>query len=44
MPAIDKELIEALVQIANDNSVTLDWIILRAIKVYVQEYQRTGKL
>ncbi len=44
VPAIDKELIEALVQIANDNSVTLDWIILRAIKLYVQEYGKTGKL
>ena len=44
MPTIDKELIDALVSIAKDNSVTLDWIILRAIKVYVQEYQKTGKL
>jgi len=44
MPAIDKELIDALVKIAQDNSVSLDWIILRAIKVYVQEYQKTGKL
>ncbi len=43
-PTIDKETIDALVQIASDNSVTLDWIILRAIKVYVQEYQKTGKL
>ena len=31
-------------QIATDNSVTLDWIMLRAIKVYVQEYRKTGKL
>lgn len=44
MPAIDKEVIDALLQIASDNSVTLDWIILRAIKVYVQEYQKTGRL
>ncbi len=43
-PAIDKELIDALIQIASDNSVTLDWIILRAIKVYVEEYRKTGKL
>jgi hypothetical protein len=43
-PVIDKELIDALVQIAQDNSVSLDWIILRAIKVYVQEYQKNGKL
>jgi hypothetical protein len=43
-PAIDKEILDTLVEIASDNSVTLDWIILRAIKVYVQEYQKTGKL
>jgi hypothetical protein len=44
MPTIDKDLIDAMVQIAKDNSVTVDWMILRAIKVYVQEYQKTGKL
>jgi hypothetical protein len=43
-PAIDKDQIDALLQIAKDNSVSLDWLILRAIKVYVQEYQKTGKL
>lgn len=43
-PMIDKELIDALVRIAKDNSVTMDWIILRAIKVYVEEYRKTGKL
>jgi hypothetical protein len=43
-PMIDKELIDALIRIAADNSVTLDWIILRAVKVYVEEYRKTGKL
>ncbi len=43
-PAVDKATIDALVQIASDNTVTLDWIILRAIKLYVQEYRKTGKL
>ena len=43
-PAIDKDIIDALIRIASDNSATLDWIILRAIKVYVQEYQKTGRL
>ncbi len=43
-PAIDKEFIDALIQIAKDNSITLDWIILRAIRVYVEEYRKTGKL
>lgn len=44
MPTIDKELIDAMIEIAKDNSVTVDWIILRAIKVYVQEYLKNGKL
>jgi hypothetical protein len=43
-PVIDKDLIDAMIQIAADNSVTLDWIMLRAIKVYVEEYRKTGKL
>jgi len=44
IPSIDKELIDALIAITKDNSVSLDWIILRAIKVYVEEYRKTGKL
>jgi hypothetical protein len=43
-PAIDKDIIDALIRIALDNSVSLDWIILRAIKLYVEEYRKTGKL
>jgi hypothetical protein len=43
-PAIDKDLIDELIKIATDNSVSLDWMILRAIKVYVQEYRKTGRL
>jgi hypothetical protein len=44
LPAIDKDVIDAMIQIAKDNSVTMDWMILRAIKVYVEEYRKTGKL
>jgi hypothetical protein len=43
-PAIDKDRVDALLQIARDNSVSVDWLILRAIKVYVQDYQKTGRL
>jgi hypothetical protein len=43
-PTIDKELIDSLIRIASENSVTMDWIMLRAIKLYVQEYQKTGRL
>jgi hypothetical protein len=43
-PTIDKDIIDALIQISKDNNVTMDWIILRAIKVYVEEFRKTGKL
>ena len=43
-PTIDRDVIDALIQIASENGVTPDWIVLRAIKFYVQEYQKTGRL
>ncbi len=43
-PAVEKEVIETLIKIASDNDVSLDWLTLRALKLYVQEYQRTGRL
>jgi len=43
-PTIEKEMIESLMKIASDNEVSLDWLTLRALKLYVQEYQRTGRL
>jgi len=41
---IDKEVLDAMIQIASANSVTLDWLIMRALKVYIGEYQKTGRL
>ncbi len=43
-PIFDKETIDALISIAKENDVTLDWIILRAIKVFVREYANSGRL
>ncbi|MBI5640498.1 MAG: hypothetical protein HZA17_08745 [Nitrospirae bacterium] len=43
-PVIEKDVIDRLIRIASDNSVTVDWLILRAIKVYVQEYDKSGRL
>ena len=40
----EKKVIDQLVNIASDNRVSLDWITLRALKLYVQEYQKSGKL
>lgn len=41
---IEKEVLDELIKIASTNSVTLDWLIMRALKVYIQEYQNNGRL
>ena len=41
---IDAALIDELIRIAADNQVTVDWLMLRAVKLYVEEYRRTGRL
>jgi hypothetical protein len=43
-PSIEREVLENLVKIASDNDVSLDWLTLRALKLYVQEYQKSGRL
>jgi hypothetical protein len=43
-PGIDKELVDGLIAISKENSVSVDWLIMRAIKMYIQEYGKTGKL
>ncbi len=43
-PTIDKAVIDRLIKIASENNLTLDWIILRALKVYVEEHEKTGRL
>ena len=41
---IEKEVLDELIRIASANSVTLDWLIMRALKVFIKEYQKTGRL
>jgi len=41
---IEKEALDQMLEIASANSVTLDWLILRAMKVYIEEYRKTGRL
>jgi hypothetical protein len=41
---IGKEVIDGLIGIASDNGVSLDWLILRALKMYVRGYRETGRL
>ena len=43
-PTVEKEIVVALAGIADENSLTMDWLILRALKLYVEEYKKTGRL
>jgi hypothetical protein len=43
-PVQEKEIVDQLLKIAEENSVSLDWIILRALKLYIQEYKKSGRL
>jgi len=40
----EKEVLDQMIEIASASSVTLDWLILRAMKLYIEEYRKTGKL
>ena len=42
--AIEKEILDQLIKIASENNLPLDWIVLRALTRYVQEYKKTGSL
>lgn len=44
LPAFEKEILDELIRIASENNVSLDWVILRALKLYVREFKRTGRL
>jgi hypothetical protein len=43
-PAVDKEVIDQIMKIASDNDLSLDWLFFRALKRYVEEYEKTGNL
>ncbi len=40
----EKETIVELMKISSQNNLTLDWMILRALKRYIEEYRKTGSL
>lgn len=41
---IEKATIEQMIKIAADNDLSIDWIFFRALKKYVEDYQKTGDL
>ena len=43
-PGIDAAIVDELIRIAADNDVTVDWLTLRAVRLYVEDYRKTGRL
>lgn len=42
--AIERETLDGLVRIAEENGVTPEWVLFRAIRRYVEEHRRSGAL
>ncbi len=41
---VERETLNQLIRIASENNVSVDWTILRALKLYILEYQKSGRL
>ncbi len=41
---MEKETLVKLIKIASDNKVSVDWVISRALKLYVRDYEGTGRI
>lgn len=41
---LEKDTLDALIRIASENNLTIDWLMARALKLYLEEYKRTGRL
>lgn len=42
--AMEKEVLVKLMKIASENNVSIDWVINRALKLYVRDYAATGRI
>jgi hypothetical protein len=43
-PSIEKETVDLLIGIAADNDLSLDWVIMRALRLYISDYRKSGRL
>jgi hypothetical protein len=43
-PGIDQALVDEMIRVAAENQVSVDWLLLRAVKLYLEEHRRTGRL
>ena len=42
--AMEKEVLVKLMKIASENNVSIDWVINRALKLYVRDFEATGRV
>jgi hypothetical protein len=41
---IEKDMLDTLMKVAYENKLSIDWLMARALKLYLEEYQKTGRL
>ena len=41
---IEKDMLDLIIKVAFDNKVSVDWLMARALKLYLEEYRKTGRL
>lgn len=41
---IEKDMLDLMIKVAFDNKVSVDWLMARALKLYLDQYQKTGLL
>jgi len=41
---IEKDMLDLMIRVAFDNKVSVDWLMARALKLYLEEYMKTGRL
>lgn len=44
IPFMEKLLLEQLIKMAKENDVSVDWLMQRALKLYLQDYKNTGRM
>ena len=41
---LEKGILDELIRVASENNLSLDWLIARALKLYLEEFKKTGRL
>jgi len=41
---LEKDMLDTLMKVAFENKLSIDWLMARALKLYLDEYQKTGRL